>query len=115
MKDLTTRDQADTVFGEGEAILFKHNTDCPISASAHREMESFLSGGERPPVYVIDIHASRDVSDYLEEKTGITHESPQVILVRDGRPAWHASRFDITAAALRENVGGEGLRDEGSG
>ena len=108
MKDLSTRDETDAVFGEGEAILFKHNTTCPISANAHREMESFLSGGTGVPVYRIDLHASRDVSDHVAARTGITHESPQVILLRGGEPVWNADRFGITAAALRDNVGGPG-------
>jgi bacillithiol system protein YtxJ len=108
MKPLTSREQADTVFSEGEALLFKHNTDCPISANAHREMESFLSGGGKVPVYIIDIHEGRDVSDHVEERTSVTHESPQVILLRGGEPAWHASKFDITATALRDHVGGPG-------
>ena len=108
MEPLTSREQADAAFSEDQALLFKHNTDCPISANAHREMESFLSGGAAMPVYLIDIHAGRDVSDYVEERTGVSHESPQVILLRGGEPAWHASRFDITATALRDNVGGPG-------
>lgn len=106
MNELSTREEADALFDEGEAILFKHNTTCPISASAHQEMESFLSGNADAPVYKIDINASRDVSDHVAERTGIAHESPQVIVLRGGRPAWNASLFDITAAALREQVGG---------
>ncbi|HEU4452518.1 MAG TPA: bacillithiol system redox-active protein YtxJ [Longimicrobium sp.] len=106
MNELSTREEADALFEKGEAILFKHNTTCPISASAHQEMESFLSGNAGAPLYKIDINAARDVSDHVAERTGIAHESPQVIVLRGGRPAWNASLFDITAAALREQVGG---------
>lgn len=105
MNDLNSRDQIDSVFGEDRVIVFKHNTDCPISANAHREMESFLSGGAQVPVYRVDIHEARDVSDQIEERTGIKHESPQVIVLRGGRPEWHADRWDVTADAIRENLG----------
>ena len=108
MDEMTTREQADEVLNGGSALLFKHNTTCPISANAHREMDAFLAGGAGMPVYLVDIHAAKEVSGYIAERTGVEHQSPQVILVRDGKPAWSAALFDITADALRDNVGGAG-------
>jgi bacillithiol system protein YtxJ len=108
MKQLTTHDDLDAAFGSETAILFKHNTTCPISANAHREMESFVEGSPDAPVYLIDIMEHRDVSNAVAERTGIEHQSPQVIVLRGGRPAWDAALWDINAAALRDQVGGAG-------
>ena len=105
MQELNSREEADTAFGCESSIIFKHSTQCPISANAHREMESFLSGGARVPVYLVDIHEAREASDHLAERTGIEHQSPQVIVLRGGRPEWHADRWDVTADALREHLG----------
>lgn len=105
MKEMTSREDADAAFDEESALVFKHSTHCPISANARREMESLVSGGEPVPVYEVDVNAERELSDYVAERSGVTHESPQVILLRRGRPAWDADRFEVTAGAIREQLG----------
>jgi bacillithiol system protein YtxJ len=105
MRELNSRQEADAAFGCASSIIFKHSTRCPVSASARREMESFTSGGEPVPVYLLDVNACRELSDYVAERTGIEHQSPQVVLLRGGNAEWHASRFDISAHTLRERLG----------
>jgi bacillithiol system protein YtxJ len=94
----------DQALGERSALLFKHSTHCPISANARQEMESLTRGGEPVPVYVLDVDR-QDVSEYVAGRTGVEHQSPQVILLRGGRPAWTADRWDITANAIRGELG----------
>jgi bacillithiol system protein YtxJ len=105
MQELNSRQEADAAFGCESSIIFKHSTQCPISANARREMESFTSGGEPVPVYLLDVNGQRELSDYVAERTGIEHQSPQVVLLRGGSPEWHTSRFDISAQSLRERLG----------
>jgi bacillithiol system protein YtxJ len=76
-------------------VLFKHSLTCPISARAYREMQQYE--GE---VALVVVQRAREVSRAVEEVTGVRHESPQAIILRAGRPAWSASHFDITAAAV---------------
>ncbi len=77
--------------------LFKHSTTCPISASAYREMEDFP--GE---VALVEVQRARDLSHEIGERTGVKHESPQVIILRHGRAVWHASHWNITAQAVQQ-------------
>lgn len=105
MREMTSRQDADAAMGEETALVFKHSTRCPISANARREMDALLSGGEPVPVYMVDVNDQREVSDYLAERTGVAHQSPQVIVLRGGKAGWHADRFDITAQAVRESLG----------
>ncbi|HYH78986.1 MAG TPA: bacillithiol system redox-active protein YtxJ [Longimicrobium sp.] len=105
MKEMTSRQDADAALGEKTALVFKHSTTCPISANARREMESLLSGGEPVPVYMVDVNDQREVSDYPAERTGVTHQSPQVIVVRGGKAEWNADRFEITASSVRDGLG----------
>lgn len=100
MKDVTQQSEVDSLLNEDNAIVFKHNPNCPISAAAHDEMERFEASHPESPVYRVDIQASGDVSRYIGERSGIEHHSPQLILLRNGTPAWHASHFDISARAL---------------
>ena len=105
MQELNSREECDAAFGCASSIIFKHSTQCPISANARREMESFTSGGDPVPVYLLDVNEQRELSDYVAERTGIEHQSPQVVLLRGGDPEWHASRFDISARGLRDQLG----------
>ncbi len=82
---------------ERPVVLFKHSTTCPISAHAHRQMKQL--GGE---VALVVVQRARDISREIEARTGVRHESPQVIILRAGQSAWTASHFDITTAAVAE-------------
>lgn len=80
---------------EKTVLVFKHSNACPISARAYREMEK-LDG----QVNLLEIQAAPDLSRELESMTGVRHESPQVILLRDGQAVWNASHFDVNAASV---------------
>ncbi len=80
-------------------ILFKHDTTCPISAATYREM-SQLSGD----VALIDVGRHEDVAQELATRSGIKHESPQVIVWHDGEAQWSASLYEITSDAVAEAV-----------
>jgi bacillithiol system protein YtxJ len=77
-------------------VLFKHDPFCGISAAAEEQLEVF--GGE---VRLIDVSRQHDLKRQIAERTGVRHESPQVIVLRGGEVAWTASHFKITTAALR--------------
>ena len=78
-------------------ILFKHSLTCPISAFAYRQMKQM--GAE---VALIVIQQARDVSRAVETVTGIRHESPQAIILRNGKAAWSASHYDIKADTVTQ-------------
>lgn len=106
MKDLMTRQEVDAAFSEPSAIVFKHSTRCPISARAQGEMEQVDARGPGAPVYRVDVNEQTELSNYVGERTGIEHQSPQVIVLRDGSPVWHASRMEIHADEVAGQVGG---------
>ena len=77
-------------------IVFKHSNACSISARAYREMEK-VDG-----VNILEGQSARDVSRELANRTGVRHETPQVIILRDGKAVWNASHFDVTAADVKK-------------
>jgi bacillithiol system protein YtxJ len=83
---------------ERPLLIFKHSNACPISARAHREMRALVEGGDAPAYDfgMIVVQAARDLSSEIEERLGVRHETPQAIVVRDGRAVWDASHFDVT-------------------
>ena len=84
-------------------IIFKHSTSCHVSAMAYEEMQHL----DRE-VHLVVVQSDREVSQQISEETGLEHESPQVILLRRGKPVWEASHWDVKAkavlAAVQENA-----------
>lgn len=107
MQEIESTRDADAAIDGGSGVLFKYGASCPISANARREIESFLSanGEGGAAIYGINVTTHGDVSRHVAERTGVEHESPQVILLRDGKPAWTATHWSITADALRDQLG----------
>jgi bacillithiol system protein YtxJ len=71
-------------------LIFKHSTRCSISSMALRRAEDNLPIKNLTANY-LDLIAYRDVSNYISEITGVTHQSPQVILLRNKEVTYHAS------------------------
>ena len=81
-------------------VLFKHSTRCSISAMAKSRLER-ESSAEDPVIYYLDLIAYRDVSNAIESRFGVRHESPQVILLKDGKVVYHASHGAINIHDLK--------------
>ena len=84
---------------ERPIVIFKHSLTCPISAGAYQQMVEFE--GE---VVLVEVQRARALSMEIESRLGVMHESPQVIVLRNGQVVWNASHFRITAAAVAEAV-----------
>src|ERR687898_381810 len=100
MKEISTLNELNTVFAKEIAVLYKHSTRCPISAGANEKLEGLLAENPDAPIYKVDVHAARDVSQRITERTGVAHESPQVIVLRNGTPTWNRARMEISAEGL---------------
>ena len=81
-------------------VLFKHDPYCGVSAAVQEELEE-LEG----EIVLLDVSRQHDLKRQVAERTGVRHESPQVIVLRGGQVAWAASHFKITASALRQALG----------
>ncbi len=92
--------------GAQPVLIFKHSTKCPISAAAYRAFHAAIEGGELGAVRpaLVRVIEERPVSQAIAARLGVQHESPQALLVRDGRVVWEASHYDITRDALRAAV-----------
>ena len=88
---------------ERPVLLFKHSRTCGVSCEAMDELQAHLLEARTDAAYkVITVQSHRGVSDQAASRLGVRHETPQAILLRDGKPVWNASHFRITAAALSQ-------------
>lgn len=96
----TTLDSADQLASikqaQGYSVIFKHSTRCPISAMAKRKFELDLDRfpGEIP-LYFLDLIKYREVSNKIVEDFSIHHESPQMLLIKDGECILDQSHGEI--------------------
>ncbi len=98
--ELATTQEFDAL-GEHELIVvFKHSPTCPVSLYAHQEVSRFCADQPEVPVYLVSVRRRREVARHIAERTGITHESPQVLVFRRGQLIAAASHDDITADSL---------------
>ncbi|HXG92859.1 MAG TPA: bacillithiol system redox-active protein YtxJ [Blastocatellia bacterium] len=92
---------------ERPVLLFKHSTTCPISGRAFRKLQEHIELANGGVGYnLVIVQTARAVSNEVADRLGIRHESPQAILIRNGREVWNASHFDITADAIEEAIRG---------
>jgi bacillithiol system protein YtxJ len=87
-------------------LIFKHSTRGTISDQVYDEFRRFLDSTDIMCGLVLVIE-SRALSNAIASTLGIRHESPQAILLRDGRPSWNASHWSITGDALMRALYGE--------
>ena len=80
-------------------VIFKHSLTCPISASAFQQMTGYPGD-----VALVEVQRARSLSNEIEKRLGIRHESPQVIVLSNGQVVWDASHFKVTADAVAEAV-----------
>lgn len=84
-------------------IIFKHSTRCPVSAmSLHRLEKNWSLVKEKITPYFIDLIKFRSVSNQIEELFGVKHESPQLLLIKNGKCLYHQSHHLISVEELNQ-------------
>ena len=100
---LETEDQLNELIDSSKdrvVLFFKHSTHCSISAFALRNFEHDWNTGLPVTCVYLDLLNHRDLSNLLAEKTGIIHQSPQVIVLYKNEVIYHASHQNIDAEKI---------------
>lgn len=97
-------EQLKTASQDKKVLIFKHSTRCPISSMALDRLERSWKNDEMESVapYYLDLIALRNVSSKTAETFNIQHESPQVLLIKDGKCIYNASHMGINYDALKK-------------
>ena len=103
MNNLYNLEQLEDLFKEGNNstfLIFKHSTTCPVSKQGYDAFQNFLSDNPDCQAYLVLVIENRDVSNHIEEFSGIKHESPQALFFKGGKCVWNASHFAINKDEL---------------
>jgi bacillithiol system protein YtxJ len=85
-------------------VIFKHSTRCSISRMALKQFEREYDLDETVDAFFLDLIAHRDVSNEIANRFNVYHESPQLILIKDGKAVYDVSHSDINAEALKNKL-----------
>jgi bacillithiol system protein YtxJ len=105
LKDIKQLDDIIQESAETPAIIFKHSTRCSISRMALKnfEREYNIEEGKATP-YFLDLLEHRDISNEIAQIFHVQHQSPQLIVIKDGAAVYNTSHSDIDAQKVKERL-----------
>lgn len=107
MISITTHEQLNQLLNSTEPLfIYKHSTRCNICEDAKDVIEETYGEMDKnlPPVYCLDLLTYRSISNEIEDRLKVTHQSPQLILVKNGEALWHTSHWNITKDSILKAV-----------
>jgi bacillithiol system protein YtxJ len=103
---LTTAAEVDAFLAaNSSAAIFKAGT-CHKTQETFSHVQKHLEECQEVRLGIIRVVESRPASNHVASLTGITHESPQIILFKDGKAVFDRDNWDITDEALAEGLQG---------
>lgn len=104
LTDLGQLNEIITFSNNKPVAIFKHSTRCSVSRMALKQFENEFDLSDKVTPYFLDLIAYRDVSNEIASRFGVMHQSPQLILIKEGKAIYNASHSDIDAEVLKNKV-----------
>jgi bacillithiol system protein YtxJ len=82
-------------------VIFKHSTRCATSSMAKNRLEKSGDSGNIE-FFLVDVISQRPLSAQVAEKLDVWHESPQAILILNGKAVYDESHISIRMADIKE-------------
>src|SRR3954470_20328777 len=105
--ELNTEEQIEQIKKESNTqpvLIFKHSTRCAVSSTALSRLERNWKEGEVAPIkmYYLDLLSHRNISQSVAESFAVEHESPQVLILKDGNPVYVRSHLAIAYNEIQQ-------------
>jgi len=104
LTDLGQLNEIIAISNEKPVAIFKHSTRCSVSRMALKQFENEFDSSDKVTPYFLDLIAHRDISNEIANRFGVTHQSPQLILIKEGKAIYNVSHSDIDAEELGKKV-----------
>lgn len=104
--DLTSENQLKDIIASSydrPQIIFKHSTRCSVSSIALSRLKKSGSVTDGDFFY-LDLLSYRQLSNKIAETFSVPHESPQILLIKNGECIYEESHLGITADDLLEQL-----------
>ncbi len=104
---LTNADQLPQIIAlshEKTQVIFKHSTRCSISSMALNRLER-EDAPDNADFYFLNLVQYRSLSNEIADRFGVHHESPQVLIIKNGACVYDESHQGITLGEIAEQLG----------
>lgn len=104
--DLVKPEQLDEAIAASHnlpVIIFKHSTRCSVSRMALRQFETHYSV-RNARTYFLDLLNFRDISNEIASRLQVVHQSPQIIVLKDGKCIFTESHGEIDAGDVERVI-----------
>ena len=103
-KNITSEEDLNKAIEESatkKVAIFKHSTSCFISKTVLKNFEKEVENSDKNvDYYFLDLLAHRDLSNKIADDLGVTHQSPQLIVLENGIVVNHASHQSISLSLI---------------
>ncbi len=84
-------------------LIFKHSSRCAVSGVARNRLERSATKAD-VDFYFLDLIRNRQISNKIAEEFSVYHESPQVLLIKDGKCIYDESHSGINMSEIEEKA-----------
>ena len=88
---------------QGYSVIFKHSTRCSISAMAKNRLDKAISPASIL-FYYLDLLKYRPISNKIADDFHIHHQSPQVLIIKNGECTYEESHNGIDMQDIAEQI-----------
>jgi bacillithiol system protein YtxJ len=101
LQDLGQLNEIMNFSNEKPVVIFKHSTRCSVSRFALKQFENEFDLEDKVDAYFLDLLENRDISNAIATRFGVYHQSPQLLLIKEGKSVYDVSHSDIDARELK--------------
>ena len=102
LKTLAQLEELELASQKNPVLIFKHSTSCSISRATLDRLQRNYKTEELKSVstYFLDLLTFREMSNAIAQKFEVEHQSPQAIVIKNGKAIYSASHFEIDYRAI---------------
>lgn len=104
ISDLSQLNEMIVESAEKPVIIFKHSTRCGVSRMVLKQFETEFDLHEKITPYFLDLLENRNVSNEIASRFGVSHKSPQLIVIKAGNAVFNDSHGSIDVSKLEQFV-----------
>jgi len=102
LTDLGQLNEAIELSHQQPVLIFKHSTRCSISRFALKNFENeYDFSGEKLQPYFLDLLEYRNISNEIATRFNVMHQSPQILLIKEGKCVYDESHDGIDIDGLK--------------
>src|SRR5687767_2950193 len=106
LKSLEQLEEIKKESAEKPVLIFKHSTRCNISRMSIDRLQRQWSEKDMAPVkaYYLDLLNYRDISNELSRQFNVEHQSPQILVIANGKSVLDLSHFEIDYDVIKSTA-----------